>query len=60
MSSNHDEQKHGRRAFLRAGFAGALGTVTAGVLPAQAQAVAKTLRVWSCGGLAEAMNPAQG
>lgn len=58
MSSNHDEQQNGRRAFLRAGLAGALGTVTAGVLPAQAQPASKTLRVWSCGGLAEAMNPA--
>ena len=58
MSSNHDEQQNGRRAFFTCRARRALGTVTAGVLPAQTQPASKTLRVWSCGGLAEAMNPA--
>lgn len=58
MSSDHEEQQGGRRAFLRAGLAGVLGSAVAGVLPAQAQAAPRTLHVWSCGGLAEAMIPA--
>ena len=44
-----------RRRFLKTLAAGA---VVAGALPARAETPAKTLQVWSCGGLAEAMRPA--
>ena len=50
-----------RRGFLKtmAGSAAALATLGAPLTDARAQAHGgKLLQVWSCGGLAEAMNPA--
>lgn len=47
-----------RRNFLRAAATGMIGATAAAVLPEQARAAGGELRVWSCGGLAEAMNPA--
>lgn len=47
----------GRRKFLKAAAVSACGALC-GVTPARAQQSGEVLRVWSCGGLAEAMMPA--
>lgn len=47
----------GRRKFLKAAAVSACGALC-GVTPARAAGTGEMLRVWSCGGLAEAMMPA--
>lgn len=47
----------GRRRFLKTAGVAACGLLC-GAAPARAQASGEVLRVWSCGGLAEAMMPA--
>lgn len=58
MSTHDKSASPERRNFLRAATAGLIGAA-ATVFPQQAPAATGgELRVWSCGGLAEAMNPA--
>lgn len=61
MDDERNGHESGRRAFLRAAFAGAAGMAASGLAAAPAFAGGHngaTLQVWSCGGLAEAMQPA--
>lgn len=59
MSKHFRSASAERRNFLRTATAGLMGATAAGLMPRQAAAATgRELRVWSCGGLAEAMNPA--